>query len=123
MIFALRWSIRSIWIALSFVRTANEVLELKSLIKNQSAFGRTTPVIAKIEKPEAIDNIDAIIEAADAIMIARGDLGIETSPETVPMVQKIDHLQMSPGRQAGGDRDADARLHDSQSTPYPCRGR
>jgi pyruvate kinase len=76
------------WIALSFVRTANEVLELKSLIQHQSAFGRTTPVIAKIEKPEAIENIDAIIEAADAIMIARGDLGIETSPETVPMVQK-----------------------------------
>ena len=76
------------WIALSFVRTANEVLELKSLIRHQSAFGRTTPVIAKIEKPEAIENIDAIIEASDAVMIARGDLGIETSPETVPMVQK-----------------------------------
>lgn len=76
------------WIALSFVRTSDEVLELKALIKHQSAFGRTTPVIAKIEKPEAIENIDAIIEASDAVMIARGDLGIETSPETVPMVQK-----------------------------------
>ncbi len=76
------------WIALSFVRTANEVNELKSIIRNQSAFGRTTPIISKIEKPEAITNIDAIIEASDAIMVARGDLGIETSPEAVPMMQK-----------------------------------
>lgn len=77
------------WIALSFVRTATEVLELKSIIQNQSAFGRTTPVISKIEKPEAVTNIDAIIAASDAVMVARGDLGIETSPEAVPMVQKM----------------------------------
>ncbi|MEZ4608859.1 MAG: pyruvate kinase [Caldilineaceae bacterium] len=77
------------WIALSFVRTAAEVLELKSIIRNQSAFGRSTPVISKIEKPEAITNIDAIIAASDAIMVARGDLGIETSPEAVPMMQKM----------------------------------
>ena len=77
------------WIALSFVRTATEVLELKSIIRNQSAFGRSTPVISKIEKPEAITNIDAIITASDAIMVARGDLGIETSPEAVPMMQKM----------------------------------
>jgi pyruvate kinase len=77
------------WVALSFVRKAHEVLELKSIIQNYSAFGRATPVIAKIEKPEAVKNIDSIIEAADGIMVARGDLGIETSPETVPGVQKI----------------------------------
>jgi pyruvate kinase len=76
------------WVALSFVRTADEVLELKQLISELSAFGRPTPVIAKIEKPEAVDNIDDIIAAADGIMVARGDLGIETAPETVPMVQK-----------------------------------
>lgn len=77
------------WVALSFVRKAHEVLELKSIIQNYSAFGRVTPVIAKIEKPEAVKNIDSIIEAADGIMVARGDLGIETSPEIVPSVQKI----------------------------------
>jgi pyruvate kinase len=77
------------WIALSFVRSAAEVLEIKAIIDEYSAFGRATPVIAKIEKPEAITNIDAIIQAADAIMVARGDLGIETSPETVPTVQKM----------------------------------
>jgi pyruvate kinase len=76
------------WVALSFVRTAEEVLEIKGLIRELSPLGRPTPVIAKIEKPEAIDNIDAIIAAADGIMVARGDLGIEMSTEAVPMVQK-----------------------------------
>ena len=76
------------WIALSFVRTSKEVLELKAIIENDSAFGRVPPVIAKIEKPEALRNIDEIIAAADGIMVARGDLGIEASPEAVPMVQK-----------------------------------
>jgi pyruvate kinase len=76
------------WIALSFVRTPEEVYELKDLIREHSAFGRSTPVIAKIEKPEAVDNIDAIINAADGIMVARGDLGIEMSTEAVPMIQK-----------------------------------
>ncbi len=77
------------WIAMSFVRTADEVRTLQSLIHDQAEFGRPTPVIAKIEKPEAIDNIDAIIEAADGIMVARGDLGIEASPEEVPLLQKM----------------------------------
>ncbi|RIK53774.1 MAG: pyruvate kinase [Chloroflexi bacterium] len=76
------------WIALSFVRTAHEVLELKSIIQNNSAFGRVPPVVSKIEKPEAVRNIDAIIHASDAIMVARGDLGIEVATETVPMIQK-----------------------------------
>jgi pyruvate kinase len=77
------------WIALSFVRRADEVRELKTMIKEMSPFGRMTPVIAKIEKPEAVDNIDSIMAAADGIMVARGDLGIETSPEAVPMMQKM----------------------------------
>lgn len=76
------------WIALSFVRNANEVVALQELIQRQCTLGRPTPVIAKIEKPEAVRNIDAIIAAADGIMIARGDLGIEASPEEVPMMQK-----------------------------------
>jgi pyruvate kinase len=77
------------WIALSFVRTAQEVIDLKAIIQQDSSFGRVTPVVSKIEKPDAVRNIDSIIVASDAIMIARGDLGIETSPEAVPMVQKM----------------------------------
>ena len=77
------------WVALSFVRSAEDVLALKGLIQDQCCFGRLTPVIAKIEKPEAVAAIDAIVAAADGIMVARGDLGIETSPEEVPLVQKL----------------------------------
>ena len=77
------------WVALSFVRTAEEVLELKGMIRELTSLGRPTPVIAKIEKPEAIDNIDHIIAAVDGIMVARGDLGIEMSTEAVPMIQKM----------------------------------
>lgn len=73
------------WVALSFVRAAKEVVDLKNMIKEQ---GKTARVIAKIEKPEAWENIDAIIEVADALMIARGDLGVEIAMESVPMVQK-----------------------------------
>ncbi len=76
------------WIALSFVRTSQEVWDLKAHIRQLSAFGRQTPVISKIEKPEAINNIDEIIAASDGVMVARGDLGIELSPEAVPMLQK-----------------------------------
>jgi pyruvate kinase len=77
------------WIALSFVRTAKEVLDLRTLIAGESSLGRPIPVIAKIEKPEAVENIDAIIEAANGIMVARGDLGIESAPEGVPLIQKM----------------------------------
>ena len=74
------------YIALSFVRTAQEVYNLKERIEKA---GSTAKVIAKIEKPEAIDNIDEIIRAADGIMVARGDLGIEIATEEVPVIQKM----------------------------------
>ncbi|MEZ4645458.1 MAG: pyruvate kinase [Chloroflexota bacterium] len=77
------------WIALSFVRSAAEVQQLKERIAELSEYGRPTPVIAKIEKPEALNCIDEIIAAADGIMVARGDLGIEIATEKVPMVQKM----------------------------------
>jgi pyruvate kinase len=73
------------WIALSFVRTAQDIIDVKKLI---AAAGKNTKVIAKIEKPEAIVNIDAIIEATDAIMVARGDLGVELDGAMVPHLQK-----------------------------------
>lgn len=73
------------WIAMSFVRFADDVRELKSLIK---AAGFDTPVIAKIEKSEAIENLEEIIEVADGLMLARGDLGVEIPIEQLPVVQK-----------------------------------
>jgi pyruvate kinase len=74
------------FVALSFVRTADEVYDLK---KRLEKLGSQAKVVSKIEKPEAIDNIDAIIEASDAIMVARGDLGIEIANEEVPVIQKM----------------------------------
>jgi pyruvate kinase len=76
------------WVALSFVRTGGEVSELKELIRELEPGRETVPVMAKVEKPAAIENIDEIIDVADAVMVARGDLGIELSPEEVPMAQK-----------------------------------
>lgn len=73
------------WVALSFVRTAKDILDLKKLIKDNNK----TKVIAKIEKPEAVKNIDEIIAVSDAIMVARGDLGVEIPLERVPIIQKL----------------------------------
>ncbi len=77
------------WIALSFVRTAADIHALRKVVQGRAPLGRATPIISKIEKPEAVDNIEEIIEASDGLMVARGDLGIETSPEAVPMIQKM----------------------------------
>jgi len=74
------------WVALSFVRKATDIEILKDIINRSKS---TTRVVAKIEKPEALENIDAIIEVTDAIMVARGDLGVEIWMEEVPMVQKM----------------------------------
>jgi pyruvate kinase len=74
------------YVALSFVRTAEEILGVKEIIDNRE---KDTPVIAKIEKHEAVDNIDGIMEVADGIMVARGDLGVEIPLEEVPVVQKM----------------------------------
>jgi pyruvate kinase len=74
------------WVALSFVRRAEDIADIKRIIKDR---GKKTLVVAKIEKPEAIKNIDEIIAATDAIMVARGDLGVEIKAEDVPMLQKM----------------------------------
>jgi len=73
------------WIALSFVRNPSDMEEIKSLIYEQ---GKLTPVVAKIEKFEAIDQIDSILPLCDGVMVARGDLGVEMPAEEVPLLQK-----------------------------------
>jgi len=74
------------YIAVSFVRRPEDVLLAKRLIRRLK---KDTPVIAKLEKPEAIERLDEILRASDGVMVARGDLGVEMSPERVPVVQKM----------------------------------
>jgi pyruvate kinase len=83
----LRWGLRlgADLIALSFVRDASDIVRVHEIMAEE---GRKIPVIAKIEKPQAVDNLEAIIDAFDAIMVARGDLGVELPLEAVPIVQK-----------------------------------
>jgi len=74
------------WIGLSFVRSARDIIELKHIISNRKCKAK---VIAKIEKPEAIEDIDAIIQESDGLMVARGDLGVEIPYQNVPIIQKM----------------------------------
>ncbi len=73
------------WVSLSFVRSGTDVRSLKELISAEGVF---KPVVAKIEKPQAIENLEEILKEANGVMVARGDLGVELSPEKVPMLQK-----------------------------------
>jgi pyruvate kinase len=83
----LRWGLRLgiDYVALSFVRNASDITRVHEIMDEE---GVRLPVIAKIEKPQAMENLEAIIDAFDAIMVARGDLGVELPPERVPIVQK-----------------------------------
>lgn len=74
------------WIGLSFVRSARDIIELKHIIANRKCKAK---VVAKIEKPEAIEDIDEIIRKSDALMVARGDLGVEVPYQSVPLIQKM----------------------------------
>ena len=74
------------WIALSFVRNSEDIIDLQKLIEQHSE--HKIPIIAKIEKPEGIENIDKIISCCDGLMVARGDLGVEIPPAEVPLIQK-----------------------------------
>lgn len=76
------------WIALSFVRHAQDIKDLKELMAQHPNNNQKTPIIAKIEKPEGIANIDEILQECDGIMVARGDLGVEVPMEQVPAIQK-----------------------------------
>ncbi len=105
------------YVAVSFVRRP-EIAPRKSLIRRA---GNNTPVIAKLEKPEAIDNLDAILHVADGVMVARGDLGVEMSPERVPVVQKKVIDRARPTSAPRNHRHANARIHDRKS-PAHSRG-
>ncbi len=74
------------WIALSFVRFSQDLIDLQNIIKEHSE--HKIPIIAKIEKPEAVDNIDKIVAYCDGLMVARGDLGVEVPAQEVPLIQK-----------------------------------
>ncbi|MDQ3048105.1 MAG: pyruvate kinase [Bacteroidota bacterium] len=76
------------WVGLSFVRSSADIIELKHLIQNHNQYVRTR-VVAKIEKPEALNDIDNIIKETDALMVARGDLGVEIPMQEVPVIQKM----------------------------------
>ena len=76
------------WVGLSFVRSASDIIEIKTAIRNFSKNVKTR-VVAKIEKPEAISDIDNIIKETDALMVARGDLGVEVQMQEVPVIQKM----------------------------------
>ncbi|WP_299776698.1 pyruvate kinase [uncultured Formosa sp.] len=83
-IFAIKMKVD--WMALSFVRHAEDLMQLQELIKEHS--DDKIPIIAKIEKPEAVENIDKIVAYCDGLMVARGDLGVEIPAEEVPLIQK-----------------------------------
>ena len=76
------------WIALSFVRHAQDIIDLKEIIKKHPTNRLKTPIIAKIEKPEGVKNIEEILMECDGLMVARGDLGVEVPMEEVPAIQK-----------------------------------
>ncbi|MDX1659476.1 MAG: pyruvate kinase, partial [Nitriliruptorales bacterium] len=73
------------WIALSFVRRADDVVQVRELVRE---LGGAAPIVAKLERPEAVDNLEDIITTTDGVMVARGDLGVEIGPERVPALQK-----------------------------------
>lgn len=75
-------------VAISFVRTPADVEEIRSFIQHHSEKNNSLPIIAKLELPEAVKNLDAILDVADGVMVARGDLAVETSPSKVPITQK-----------------------------------
>ena len=104
------------WIALSFVQRPEDVAEVKEI-----ANGRAL-VMAKIEKPQAVARLEEILEVSDAVMVARGDLGVEMPVERVPGLQKTHDPPRAPARQAGRRRDADAGIDDHLAGADPRRG-
>ena len=104
-------------VAVSFVRTAEDVRHVKSRL---AALNSDAWVIAKLEKPQAIEHLDSILEIADGIMVARGDLGVEVPPEKVPAIQKHIIKRAAEFRKPVINGDPDARVDESKN-PRPTR--
>ena len=104
------------WIALSFVQRPEDLAEARRLIGGKAA------LLAKIEKPSAVSRLAEIVEACDAVMVARGDLGVELPPQSVPPLQKLIVENRQARRPPGDRRDADARIDDHQPVADPRRG-
>lgn len=104
------------WVSLSFVRTAEDVRMLREIIRGK---GLKTPIIAKIEKPQAVDNLEAILDEVDGVMVARGDLGVELRAEKVPMLQK--HIIQSCNRRGLPVITATQMLESMIVEPRPTR--
>ena len=107
------------FIALSYVRSRQDVLAAKEFMRS---LGADIPIIAKIEKHEALSRLEEILDEADGLMVARGDLGVEIPPEQVPMVQKRIIHARQPGGQAGHHRHPDAPVHGDPLPSQPGRG-
>lgn len=104
------------WVSLSFVRRAEDVRELKNLLREN---GARVPVVAKIEKPQAVERLEEILDEVDGIMVARGDLGVELRPEKVPMLQK--HIIESCNRRGLPVITATQMLESMVQDPRPTR--
>lgn len=104
------------FIALSFVRSARNVEDLRRILRREKA---EISIIAKLEKPESIENLDGILDAADGVMVARGDLGVEIAPEKVPTLQK--KIIMAASRKGKIVITATQMLESMISNPHPTR--
>ena len=106
-------------VALSFVRSAADVNMVKQIV---AGLGSDIPLIAKLEKPQAIDHLEEILKPADGVMVARGDLGVEMAPEKVPVIQKHVIRRAAALAQARDHGHADARIDDREPASHARRG-
>ncbi len=106
-------------VAISFVRTAEDVQRVRDVIHQTDPSQSLMPIIAKLERPEAIENLEAILDAADGVMVARGDLAVETSPASVPIIQK--KIIEAANRKARMVITATQMLESMISNPRPTR--
>ena len=104
------------WVALSFVQRPEDVAEARKLIAGRAG------ILVKLEKPAAIGKLDEIIELSEAVMVARGDLGVEMPPEDVPPASTPHRPCLPHRRQAGGGGDADAGIDAARAGADPRRG-
>ena len=108
-------------IAISFVKNASDVITVRDAIRELAPdpCGSKTPIIAKLERPEALDNLVEIMAVTDGVMVARGDLGVEMSPASVPIAAKRDYCLCERPRQTRHYSDTDARFDDQQPPAHP----